>query len=313
MSVELMNHQPVMVNEILSHVRSTPEWMFDATFGCGGHSQAFQNQWPHLKIIAFDQDIQAYQWGKEKFKKKKHLFLYHKSFHYFYKIQSSLFQSHSIQEGFDIVLLDLGISSPQLEDAERGFSFYQNGPLDMRMNATPSHSFSASIIVNQWNADELSHLFQTKGEIRHPTPVVQAILQHRKKKPIQQTAVLSHLIEKTIGWKKKGKHPATAYFLALRLQVNNELEGLQESLPYLLQALRHKGRMFVLSFHSLEDRIVKKIFKQAYLKKEGILVNKKVIRPSRDEVLENPRSRSAKLRVFEVHKKGDLARDVDAE
>ena len=194
-----------------------------------------------------------------------------------------------------MILLDLGPSSPQLDEPERGFSFYKDGPLDMRMNQDIQQT--AGDIVNQFTEEELIQIFKELGEVRNPRSVVRSILRERKKQKIESTGKLSRLIEKTVPW--RNKHPATPYFLALRLKVNNELEGLRESLPFLIQSLRDQGRIFVITFHSLEACIVKQIFKESCLKKEGVLVNKKVIRPSREEVLSNPRSRSAQMRIFQ--------------
>ena len=194
-----------------------------------------------------------------------------------------------------MILLDLGPSSPQLDQPERGFSFYKDGPLDMRMNQETQQT--AGDIVNHFTEEEMIQIFKELGEVRNPRPVVRSILRERKKQKIESTLKLSRLIEKTVSW--RNKHPATPYFLALRLKVNNELDGLRDSLPLLMNSLRDQGRMFVITFHSLEACIVKRIFKESCLKKEGVLVNKKVIRPCREEVLSNPRSRSAQMRIFQ--------------
>lgn len=286
-----MNHKPVLVNEVLRHCRENDVWTLDATFGRGGHSRALKKNRPHLKIIALDQDREAVDWGK----KHSDFFIHHLNFHYFHQEREDFFLKYSISDGFDMILLDLGPSSPQLDEAKRGFSFYKEGPLDMRMNQDLQQT--AGDIIHQAEEEELIQIFRELGEIRNPKPVVRSILRERKKQKITSTVQLARLIEKSAGWRKK--HPATPYFLALRLKVNNELEGLKESLPFLIQSLRNRGRIFVISFHSLEARIVKQIFKQSCLNKEGFLVNKRVIRPSREEVLSNPRSRSAQLRIFE--------------
>ena len=287
-----MNHKSVLVNEVLMHCQENYQWILDATFGRGGHSLALKKRQPHFKIIALDQDSQAVHWGK---KHCPDFFIYHLNFHYFHQKRKSFFLKHSISDGLDMILLDLGPSSPQLDEAKRGFSFYKEGPLDMRMN--PEIQQTAGDIIHQSTEEELIQIFRELGEVRNPKPVVRSILRERKKQKIESTVKLARLIEKTTSW--RNKHPATPYFLALRLKVNNELEGLRDSLPFLIQSLRNRGRIFVISFHSLEARIVKQIFKQSYLKKEGVLVNKRVIRPSREEILSNPRSRSAQLRIFE--------------
>ena len=289
-----MNHKSVLVNEVLMHCQESCTSMLDATFGRGGHSLALKKHRPHLKIIALDQDREAVQWGRRQSGFSED-FIYHLNFHDFPKKKEEIFLQHSIQGGLDMILLDLGPSSPQLDQSERGFSFYKEGPLDMRMNQDLEKT--AGDILHQSSEEELLQIFKELGEIRSPQPVVRSILRERKKKKIESTLQLARLIEKTRPW--RNKHPATSYFLALRLKVNNELEGLKESLPFLIQSLKNKGRIFVITFHSLEARIVKQIFKKFCLKKEGVLVNKKVIRPSREEVLSNPRSRSAQLRIFQ--------------
>ena len=205
------------------------------------------------------------------------------------------------REKFDIILIDLGASSPQLDQAERGFSFYQDGPLDMRMDR--AQKLTAADIINRFSEKDLARLFQEYGEIKNPFPAVKAVLRARRKKPVQTTGELALLIQKRGGRRPpgrrlSGRHPATAYFLALRMKVNNELEGLRQSLPGLLEALSGGGHFLVVSFHSLEDRIVKRAFRSFEKEGRGEILNKKVIRPSLEEIKRNPRSRSARLRGF---------------
>jgi len=164
----------------------------------------------------------------------------------------------------------------------------------MRMDL--EQSFSAQNIINEWDEDSLIQLFKEKGEIRFPQKVVQNIIRHRNKNPIKDTLALAQIVTQYQKWRKKGRHPATPYFLALRIEVNQEMTGLAQCLPFMIDSLKNKGRIFVLTFHSLEDRIVKYIFKKS---SQGVRVNKKVIRPSRDEMIQNPRSRSAHLRIFQ--------------
>ena len=301
----VMEHQPVLVEEILKNAESVknPKWALDLTFGCGGHSLAFKKKFSSIKIMAFDQDPLAVKQARQTITDKSNIFIYHANFHHFEDHKKSLFDSHSIQGGFDLIILDLGVNSAQLGDPQRGFSFYHDGPLDMRMDTTQTDGFSASDILNQWSADQLFRLFQQKGEIRNPRSVIHSLIRYRKKQPVQSTKQFAELIIKSIGWRKKGRHPATNYFLALRMEVNNELDGLSQSLPSITASLSEGGRIFVLTFHSLEDRIVKNEFKKFCLNKEGFLVNKKVIRPSRKEIQENNNSRSAKLRIFQKMKR----------
>ena len=290
-----MKHQPVMVKEILDHTQGIPslKWCLDATFGRGGHTLALKNQWPQLKVLALDQDLEAVEWGK-KHNISPDIYIRHLNFHHFEK---EFLRDYSIEEGFDMILLDLGPSSPQLDCAERGFSFYKDGPLDMRMNQLLKES--AADIVNQYSDKELMDLFRSYGEIRNPWPVVRSIIRERQKNKITQTLQLARIIEKASSWKGRRTHPATRYFLALRIAVNNELNGLKETLASWVSLLNSQGRIFVISFHSLEDRIVKNIFKQWVADHQGELVNKKVIQSSSLERNENVRSRSAKLRIFQ--------------
>ena len=273
--------------------------MLDATFGAGGHTQAVLKLYPFLSVIAIDRDPLAVSQGIHNIKPlfpENSLYLLQADFHQYSDLVRQRFFGFMKGAGFDIILLDLGVSSPQLDQAERGFSFYKDGPLDMRMDGT--QAFSAKDIINRWSEKALRDLFYSYGEIRQSGPVVKAVLRQRRRAPLESTKQLADLIVKTRGWRKKGSHPATSYFLALRLKVNNELEGLKDNLPKMIKSLKSGGRIFVLTFHSLEDRIVKNIFKKAH-GAEGQNLTKKVITPGREEIKKNPRSRSAKLRIFE--------------
>jgi 16S rRNA (cytosine1402-N4)-methyltransferase len=290
-------HVPVLLKEILamfSTYEKTPQEMFDGTFGRGGHSRALLEAFPSMKVQAVDKDVEAIRFAEENFKKEiseNRLSLYQGSFADF--VKSEKFSP----EKYDLMLLDLGVSSPQLDQAARGFSFYHDGPLDMRMNL--SQKTTAAEIVNEWDESDLIEIFQKYGEVHSPFRVIRALLNDRKEKPFLGTQQLASLIERVDGWRQKGRHPATQYFMALRLKVNQELEHLEESLPLLLQALVPGGLMAVITFHSLEDRIVKTIFKNS--EDVGRPINKKVIIPSDEEEKGNPRSRSAKLRFFRRH------------
>lgn len=287
-----MLHIPVLLKEVIENFRPCFEGkdavLIDGTFGRGGHSKALLKEFPNLKILAFDQDHEAVNYGLVNFKnevEQRRLTINHLNF------EAVPDLGHKV----DGVLLDLGVSSPQLDEPERGFSFYHNGPLDMRMDQ--SNKKTAADIINDLDEDELIGIFKTFGEIQKPYRVVRAVLHDRKENPFTQTKQLSGLIERVEGWKRKGFHPATQYFMALRLAVNNELGILQEVVPKFFTCLNQKGRMSIITFHSLEDRIVKTIFRNS--QEQGHPVNKKVIHPTRDEEVSNPRSRSAKLRVFE--------------
>ncbi len=297
-----MWHEPVLAQTLLEYlpnsVNGSGMWMLDATFGRGGHTTAILNRLPLLSVIAMDCDRSAVEWGiKNKLSQRIHLF--HGNFNQFPFTIEKHFPGFIDREGFDIIVMDLGVSSPQLEDGKRGFSFYQDGPLDMRMDQ--AQDFSARDIINTWNEKQLSDLFYLYRNIRYGRRVAKAVVKEREKQPIIRTKQLADLIEKQIGWKKKGVHPATTYFLALRLEVNQELENLQETIPKMIQALKPEGRLFVLSFHSLEDRLVKLAFQEAkhLQNKKFIQLTKRGLRPSREEIKKNPRARSARLKIFE--------------
>ncbi len=285
-------HKPVLLKEVLHFSGEIhPHRILDGTFGRGGHTRELLKLSPTGEVTALDQDLDAITYGCDTFAtdiNAGRLRLLHGSFH-------DLKSAVGAEEGrYDVILLDLGVSSPQLDVAERGFSFYHDGPLDMRMNR--SQTTTAADVVNDWPEVELLTIFKEYGEIRRPDRVVRAIVQDRKTQRFTTTRQLAGLIERVEGWKRKGHHPATTYFLALRMAVNNELEGLSQALPDLMRALRLGGRLLVITFHSLEDRIIKYAFKESEL---GFPLFKKVIVPTREEQAENPRARSAKLRIFQ--------------
>ncbi len=289
-------HLPVLLHDCLEQLMPVPfneGWFLDGTFGRGGHSKAILEKYPQSKIIALDCDLDAVEYAKkhyEKFIEEGRLEVHHSNFVDFEKVC----------KGKKLIggLLDLGVSSPQLDNANRGFSFYNDGPLDMRMNHKAD--FKAEDIVNEWSDKELIELFQNYGEIRRPHRVVNAIVEDRKTERFTRTQPLAEMIARIDGWRRKGHHPATNYFMALRIAVNEELKVVEEVIPKLIKNLSAGGRLLVISFHSLEDRIAKVIYKDQAKKGMGLLVNKKVIQADRDEQKTNPRARSAKLRVFEA-------------
>lgn len=299
MSVSQSGHVPVFLNEVLSVFKAKTgpvRNIFDGTFGRGGHTRAILEMWPEAKAFVFDHDEAAIHFAHENFKDEiasGRLHLTRANFSEFKSVRES---KADFPQEFDLMLLDLGVSSPQLDQAERGFSFYHDGPLDMRMDQRSE--LTAAEILNTWDEQDLARLFIEAGEVQRPYRVVRAIVQDRKAKKLWETTrEFASLIERVDGWHKKGSHPATRYFMALRLAVNAELTVLAKSLPGLIEGLADHGILSVITFHSLEDRIVKNIFKDSL--HLGKLVNKKVIKPTDDEVNANPRARSAKLRAFE--------------
>jgi 16S rRNA (cytosine1402-N4)-methyltransferase len=263
---------------------------FDGTYGRGGHFRAIQQKFQPRFSCATDQDEAALSFAREEWKEPlsaQRMSFFHQNFCDF--IETAPLDYH-----FDMALLDLGVSSPQLDQAERGFSFNKEGPLDMRMNR--KSTLTAADIINTFSEDDLYEVFRNYGEIQNPARVIRALLKDRGEKKFESTLQLASLIERVDGWKKKGFHPATQYFMALRLVVNRELEVIERVLPLLIDKMQDKGRIAVITFHSLEDRIVKNIFRDS---PEGFLVNKKVIVPSEEECRMNVRARSAKLRIFQ--------------
>lgn len=293
-------HYPVMVRDILENFAVFRDKRdisyFDGTFGRGGHLRALLTNFPQVKAVVMDQDEIAVKFGTENFKtevESQQVRIIHGNF--------SEFQEHNLGS-FDMMLLDLGVSSPQLDTAERGFSFNKEGPLDMRMNQT--QGITAEYILNTASEQELNDMFKEYGEIYRPFRVVRAIVHDRKSKAWQSTKELAGLIERIDGWRHKGFHPATQYFMALRLRVNAELQVLEHALPAMMKSLKPGGRLAVISFHSLEDRIVKNIFRNH--KDLGEQIHKRVLLPTQEECEMNSRSRSAKLRVFERRVQDEL-------
>lgn len=304
-------HVPVFFDEVLQQAREAEvelgrplRWALDGTFGRGGHSRGLLQNHSQLKLVAFDQDRESIEFAQREFADfitAGRLELVHENF-------ETLEAAKRFATEFDFILLDLGVSSPQLDQAVRGFSFYHDGPLDMRMDHRTE--LTAAGIVNEWPEEDLAALFASEGEAVSPHKVARAIATDRKLKPFSSTRQLAELIERVEGWKKKGHHPATLYFMALRLRVNRELDVIAAVLPKALRALAPGGRLAVITFHSLEDRIVKNLFRAA---EDGLVlgrdfgenVRRKATKPSGQEVARNPRSRSAKLRVFRRYEAGE--------
>lgn len=283
-------HVPVLLNEVIDSFSSFSKEKdlvyYDGTYGRGGHFSEIQKIYHPKTSFITDQDPFAIQQAESKFSADKSVHIFHQNF-------SEFAQNNS--EKLHMILLDLGVSSPQLDVPSRGFSFLKEGPLDMRMNL--KSKLTAADVINEFSEEDLLEIFKTYGEVRSPIRVVRAIIKDRvEKQPFTTTLQLAQMIERVDGWQKKGFHPATLYFMALRLVVNRELQSIEEAIPKLIHSLHDKGRMTIITFHSLEDRIIKNLFKDST---EGFLVNKKVIVPSEEECKINPRARSAKLRIFQ--------------
>ncbi|MEX2668211.1 16S rRNA (cytosine(1402)-N(4))-methyltransferase RsmH [Candidatus Uabimicrobium amorphum] len=284
-------HQSVLMDEVLSFLNLKKGGIYvDLTLGAAGHSCAILD---HLQgdahLVGVDRDAGILEFAKQKLEKYGGKFtLCHGAFVDICKI----LEEHNIGK-VDGVLMDIGVSSWQLDQGQRGFSFRKEGPLDMRMDR--SQSLTAEKIVNSYPETQLADVIYRYGEEHRSRQIARAIVHYRDRKKILSTLELANLIQNTLRYRGK-IHPATKTFQALRIEVNQELQQLQTTLENLPKVLKDKGRAVVISFHSLEDRIVKHAFKN---KEFWNNLTKKPVIASREETRENPRSRSAKLRCAE--------------
>lgn len=289
-----MLHVPVLATEVLEMASANefqPKTYLDCTFGRGGHARLFMQKFEGITVTAIDRDLEAVAFAKENFAAE----IAAKKFEIIHGNFSDISSLLAADQKFDLILADLGVSSPQLDQGHRGFSFYHDGPLDMRMDT--SSGIKASDVINEWDEEDLEKLFVELGEIHNPHRVIRAIVHDRKENPFTTTRQLAGLIERVEGWSRKGVHPATKHFMALRLRVNNEIDALESSMSHLVDRLNLHGRLLVITFHSLEDRICKYAFRS--FDDRGRVINKKVVQPTWKEQQENSRARSAKLRGFE--------------
>jgi len=270
----------------------------DLTFGAGGHSLALICEQKNTKIIACDQDPDAYSNGlailkSNNLEEKIHLMNIN-----FIELPNYLKENNIMLNG---IVADLGVSSHQFDKGERGFSFRTDAPLDMRMNYHDDSISTAADIVNNYSKDELEKIFYNYGEERFTKRIVEKIIEERDKEELKTTKQLEDIIFHCYPKKMRyGKtNPSTRVFQALRIEVNQELKVLADVIPQLLNFLKPTGRMVIISFHSLEDRIVKRAFKTMAINGSFKLITKKPQLPSEKEINENSRSRSAKLRVIE--------------
>jgi 16S rRNA (cytosine1402-N4)-methyltransferase len=289
-----VTHVPVLLEESTKLLITDKNGIYlDATLGLAGHSKYFLGKLGlQAKIIAFDRDRQAIETARENLKDYlNRVTLIHANF----ADASKFFETLKITS-IDGAFFDLGFSSHQIENGTRGFSFNKEGPLDMRFD--DSSRLTAKEIVNTYSYEQLKYIIENYGEKRHADRITKEIIRKRKMSPIETTTQLAILIENAI--RRRGKiHPATRTFQALRIAVNNELYIIQKGLEGVSKLIKRGGRIAVISFHSLEDRIVKQFFKKLCQTKHWVLINKKPIIPAEKERQINPRSRSAKLRVIE--------------
>lgn len=304
-------HQAVLYREALSSLAIKPDGIYvDCTFGRGGHSAGILQQLNETgRLLAFDRDLAAVNSDEAKRLSQDQRFtLHHGPFSELAAVADKL----GLTGRVDGILLDLGVSSPQLDNADRGFSFMREGPLDMRMDT--SCGIPASEYLMQVDEKQLANILFTYGEERFSRQIAKAIVEQRQQQPITTTLQLAKLIENSVPFRDKHKHPATRTFQALRIEINQELEQVKSALQQTLTVLGSGGRLVVISFHSLEDRIVKRFIRDESgrktnpgrlpVKEQDIATGQliklgKSIRASQDELRDNPRARSAVMRVAE--------------
>ncbi len=300
-------HKSVLLEESIEALAIQPSGIYiDGTFGRGGHSQAIlQRLGEQGRLIAFDKDPQAIAIAEQKFADDERFSIHHGSF--------AELEQHINQQGLkgavNGILLDLGVSSPQLDDPARGFSFQQSGPLDMRMN--DQQGMTAEQWLNKADETEIANVIYEYGEERYSRRIAKAIVKARTVAPLTDTRQLAEIIKRAHPrWEKK-KHPATRSFQGIRIFINNELKDLDSCLQQSYRCLAKNGRLVVISFHSLEDRRVKLFFRQMVegdklppdLPVMDEAVNRKMklvgkrIKAGKQELADNPRARSAVLRV----------------
>ena len=285
-------HIPILAPEIAELLLTNPNGTYmDGTLGLGGHTRYFLTKLaPNARIFGFDKDEEALQLAQQNVADERL-----KAFHASYTQAPELLAAQGV-DAVDGILLDLGLSSYQLDNPQRGFSIINNGPLDMRFDL--KSPLSAVIIVNTWPLDELVRILKDYGEEHRAEEIALAIMRARKEKPFTTTQELAKTVENVVP--RHGKnHPATQTFQALRIACNGELDAVEKGIRLLPDLLKFGGRAAVLTFHSLEDRLVKNLFKELVKHGGWKLVNKHALSPSYEEVKQNRRARSAKLRVIE--------------
>lgn len=309
---ETLSHQSVLLTEALEALAIKPEGVYlDGTFGRGGHAaEILKRLNDQGRLLAMDQDPQAVETAKQRFADDPRFEIVHANF----ESLTEVVCARGLDKKIDGILLDLGVSSPQLDDGSRGFSFMKAGPLDMRMNPQVGQSAAQWLAVVE--EAELVDVLRRLGEERFAKRIARAIIETRQHENIDDTLQLAQIISDAIPRKEKHKHPATRSFQAIRIYINRELEVLEKVLADAIDVLAPDGRLVVISFHSLEDRIVKRFMRD---QSRGPQIPKnlpvmdsdikipfkmigKAVKPGKQEVERNPRARSSVLRVLErVH------------
>ncbi len=287
----MFTHTPVLLDEVMQFLDPKPGGRFiDATLGAGGHTRAILDRTaPDGRVLAIDQDESALEKSKETLASYgSRVILVHSNF----KDVASLAATHDFLEA-DGVMADIGLSSMMVDDPSRGFSFMREGPLDMRMDR--NQELTAAEVVNHYSEKEIADILYNYGEERRSRAIARSIVRAR---PLSLTTDLARAVERVMGGPRYGHiHPATRTFQALRIYVNDELKRLETFLDASMTVVRTGGRLVVITFHSLEDRIVKNRFRTPHV--PGRVLTKKVVTGTDDELRRNPRARSAKLRAWE--------------
>ena len=308
---EIWTHKPVLLKECIQALNIRPDGIYlDGTLGRAGHSREIARRLTTGRLICVDRDQAALDAAQERLKEwRNKVTLVHSNFDRLDAILDSL-----SLPGVDGMLFDLGVSSPQLDDGERGFSYRADAPLDMRMDR--SEGLTAADVVNTWPQEELRRILWQYGEERYAAPIAAAIVRRRQERPIETTLDLVDVIKSGMPAKglKEKQHPAKRSFQAIRIAVNDELSSVDRMIQAAVPRLNQGGRLAVITFHSLEDRIVKTglaAFAKGCICPPDFpvcvcgrtpdikLISRKPILPAAEEIAENPRSRSAKLRVAE--------------
>lgn len=303
-------HVSVLLEESISSLNlNDSSIIVDCTLGYGGHSSNILARIKRGYLFAFDQDSEAIRHSTERLSSIGTNFTIIKSNFVNLKEELAKRNIHKV----DGVLFDLGVSSPQLDDKTRGFSYHEDARLDMRMDQ--ENPISAYEVVNNYTKEELANIFYKYGEDKFARNIAKKIVEYRENKPIETTLELVEIIKSAVPMKfRKDKHPARQIFQAIRIEVNHELDVIEPALEQALSILNIHGRVAIITFHSLEDRIVKNFFKEKcaidpkvkgmpnipaeYLPDYELVVNKAIV-PTEEELKNNPRARSAKLRVIE--------------
>jgi 16S rRNA (cytosine1402-N4)-methyltransferase len=305
----ILEHVPVLLDETVTALDIKPDGLYiDGTFGRGGHTRAILTKLsPQGQVLGLDKDPEAIAQGQRLAIEDERFSIEQCSF----ATLADTVNARLWQGKIDGILLDIGVSSPQLDIAERGFSFRKNGPLDMRMN--PDEGMSAAEWLAVASMDEIATVIKTLGEERFGKRIARAIVETRDESPLTTTKQLAELVDQASPFREKNKHPATRTFQAIRIHINNELDDLSVVLQQAIDVLAIGGRLSVISFHSLEDRIVKRFFRdqakgddlpsnfpiRADELNPSIKLIGKAVKAGEQELARNPRARSAVLRTIE--------------